>query len=155
MFTRRYSEAELEKLITRCRKHKHCPGFDVVIRLAAIRNKSDRRKLTLQVLKNGFGKIRLGQEMRRTNATKSLKKRNTESQLEPKNRGRKPKAVSDIQSLFGELQDDAIKWQRIYTILLGHRDSGDAAGLGGELTDDLMEDIGKLTDVFKGFIEYE
>ena len=154
MFTRRYTKADLTELVAQCREHKHCPGFDVVVRLMVI-DESVRQELTLKVLENGWGKVRLGQEMRRTNATQSFKKRDTNSLLEHRNRGRKPKAVSDIESLFGELQDDAIKWQRIYSILSDQRDSEDAVGLGAELTDELIEDIEKLTNVFKGFFEYE
>ena len=156
MFTRRYSKTELKELIAQCRKHKRCPGFDVVVRLMAVLNKRNRRKLTLQVLKNGWEKVRLGQEMRRTNVTKSFKEREPDSQLEQKNRGRKPKAVLDIESLLGELQDDAVKWLRIYTMLLDQRNpKKDAVGPGAELSNVLMEDIEKLTDVFKGFFEYE
>ena len=154
MFTRRYTKADLTELVAQCREHKHCPGFDVVVRLMVI-DESVRQELTLKVLENGWGKVRLGQEMRRTNATQSFKKRDTNSLLEHRNRGRKPKAVSDIESLFGELQDDAIKWQRVHSILSDQRDSEDAVGLGAELTDELIEDIEKLTNVFKGFFEYE
>ena len=157
MFTRRYSKDDLKELVAQCREHKHCPGFDVVVRLMAIRSKSKRRKFTLQVLKNRWEKVRLGQEMRRTNATKSFKKRHADSQLEHRKRGRKPKAIQEVKSLLGELQSDAVKWQRIYMILSEQRNpkKEDVVGLGAELSIGLMRDIKKLTEVFKGFYEYE
>ena len=157
MFTRRYSKDDLKELVAQCREHKHCPGFDVVVRLMAIRSKSKRRKFTLQVLKNRWEKVRLGQEMRRTSATKSFKKRHADSQLEHRKRGRKPKAIQEVKSLLGELQSDAVKWQRIYMILSEQRNpkKEDVVGLGAELSIGLMRDIKKLTEVFKGFYEYE
>ena len=156
MFTRRYTKADLKELVAQCREHKHCPGFDVVVRLMVI-DESVRQELTLKVLENGWGKVRLGQEMRRTNATQSFKKRDTNSLLEHRNRGRKPKAVSDIESLFGELQDDAVRWRRIYKILIEQRDpkKKDAVGLGAELSVDLMKDLKRLTNMLNGFFEYE
>ena len=157
MFTRKYSRGELNEFIALSREQKHCPGFDVVVRLMGIGDKKRRLKLTLQVLKNRWEKVRLGQEMRLIKATKPLKNRGTDSYLDPLNRGRKPKAVLDIESLFGELQDDAVRWRRIYKILIEQRDpkKKDAVGLGAELSVDLMKDLKRLTNMLNGFFEYE
>lgn len=154
-FARRFSQDELESLCRNCQKHSHCPSFDVVVRLLAVRNKRLRQKLTLQVLKNGWEKRRLGQEMRRLSATSSFADKDPESQLERRNRGRPSKAISSLESLIGELQDDAVKWRRIHATLLKRRAAKDTDKLGTELPVILMKDIKKLADVLQGFFDYE
>lgn len=154
-FSRRFTTDELDDLIRECRSNSHCPSFDVVVRLLAIPKKQLRKKLTLQVLRNRWEKRRLGQEMRRLNATSSFVEKDPDSQLEKRNRGRPPKAVSSMESLVGELQDDAVKWRRIQTILLKQRRAEKVEDLGPELSDTLMEDISNLADVLQGFFDYE
>ena len=166
-FASRFSQKDLSNLIADSRKHGYCPGFDVVARLLAVRDESVRASLTSQVQINGWGKIRLGQEIRDVEATAAFAEKDTGTHLAERNRGRNPRAVADIESLLGALQDDAIKWQRIHAILLkGKKAKKD--GLVGKtlnakkvnelvtaIPDVLMKDIKKLTGVLQCFFDYE
>ena len=166
-FASRFSQNDLRDLIAECRKHGYCPGFDVVVRLLAVRNKSVRARLTSQVLINRWGKIRLGQVLRDLEATAAFVEKDAGTHLAKRNRGRNPRAVTDIESLLGALQDDAVKWQRVYSILRNGKLTKQN-GLAGKTKNDrklnelvaavpdvLMKDIEKLVGVLHGFFDYE
>ena len=155
-FARRFTKPELNSLISSCRAHKHCPSFDVIVRLLAVRKKSVRNDLLRQVVSNRWNKIRLGQEMRKRAATQAFAKADAESQIEHRKRGRKPRAVSGgVEALLGELQDDAIKWRRIHEILQSQADSEDGQSLGLSLEPEFLKEIEELADTLNGFFWWE
>lgn len=154
-FANRFTADELDQLGRDSRLHGHVPSFDVVVRLMAVRDKRKRKKLTREVLVNKWNKIRLGQEMRRRNATEALKERDEDSQVEQRSRGRKPRAVSSVENLLGELHDDAIKWRRVYQALAKQVESETKDSVGWSVKPELLGEIEALADTLNGFFDWE
>jgi len=154
-FARRFTKADLNRLISDCKRYQHAPGFDVVVRLIAVRSKRLREKLIREVLANRWPKTRLGQEMRKLAATESLARRDG-SRIGDKNRGRMSRAVTTgVEGLLGELQDDALKWRRVQQFLAANVESGNTESLGCSLNPALLEEIKELADKLDGFFDWE
>ena len=115
-FAQRYTSQELGDLVEECEVHSRSIGFDVVIRLLSIRDRNLRSKVQQEAIENGWTKEQVSHSMRKLRATGDYKLRG-DNFLDPKGRGKPPKAIGSPQALLGQLSLDASKWHRIATLI--------------------------------------
>ena len=92
--------------------------------------------------------------MKKLRATGDYKLR-ADALVDPKGRGKPPKAVRDVQSLLGELTMDAAKWHRIASLIQADPEHSLSGVYWNELTKDFQVDLRNLLDAFTRFSDYD
>jgi hypothetical protein len=153
-FSQRYSTKELGGLVEECEACGRAIGFDVIIRLLAIDDHSLREKLQREAIAQGWSKAQVTLAMKKLRATGDYRLR-AGAMVDPKRRGKSPKAVRSVESLLGELTMDASKWHRIASLIQNEPERSITGVHWNELTSDFQADLRNLLHAFSRFSEYE
>lgn len=154
-FAKKYTQRDLNQLIAICEKHQRVIGFDLIVQLLSVDDKSVRKQLQIDAAKEKWAKDRLRQVMKLRRATPAMRENKKGQLFDPTRRGKHPKAIGSIDALVGELLSDAAKWSRLIEILRKIDSDGQDLLKWDELPAGLRTDMNALEKVFRKFVKHE